>query len=289
MPFLKQTLARGLFSADLKNFLLSAILALLSTQADAQALSPTPRIKILLLGSSHFTPSTSDVNKTAAVDLTTVSRQLQVQAVVQKLVAFHPQQLFVEQSVARQSQLDSLYQAYQQGRYVLRSSELDQIGFQTARQLQLLRLGAVNYPSKMAGDPVIAYAQQHGQQAILAGLDAQGKALTAEQDQRGQELPLKEYLIYLNTPASLNNNAAFYTQYLVRIGAGKEYPGVDLVSDWYATNLHIYANILRQVKPTDKAVLLLFGQGHIPILKALFASNPAFEVVEVATVLKYFR
>lgn len=54
----------------------------------------------------------------------------------------------------------------------------------------------------------------------------------------------------------------------------------------YSTNLHIYTNILRIVKPTEKRILVLFGQGHIPILKHLFENNPDFEVIEVKEILK---
>ena len=120
----------------------------------------------------------------------------------------------------------------------------------------------------------------------MADLDAFSKRFIAEADEKMRALPVRDFLIYLNTPAQLNANAAFYTGYLARIGEGADYPGVDLVSAWYRTNLHIYANLLRVIKPTDKAVVLIFGQGHIPILKSLFATNPAFEVVEAGEVLK---
>jgi hypothetical protein len=72
----------------------------------------------------------------------------------------------------------------------------------------------------------------------------------------------------------------------VKVGKDQEYVGTDLVADWYNTNLHIYTNILRLIQPTDKAILVIFGQGHIPILKHLFESNPDFEVVEIKDVLK---
>ncbi|WP_410685425.1 DUF5694 domain-containing protein [Chryseobacterium sp. MEBOG07] len=51
-------------------------------------------------------------------------------------------------------------------------------------------------------------------------------------------------------------------------------------------NLAIYANVITQVNANDKYVVLLFGQGHIPILKHLLQNNDDFEVVEVSNVLK---
>jgi len=51
------------------------------------------------------------------------------------------------------------------------------------------------------------------------------------------------------------------------------------------THLKKEFNILRAIRPTDKAIMVLFGYGHITILNHLFEANPRFEVVEVADVL----
>ena len=92
-------------------------------------------------------------------------------------------------------------------------------------------------------------------------------------------------MTFLNTPYALNKNLAAYTNYFVRIGKGDNYVGTDLVADWYATNLRIYTNIIRSIQPSDKKILVVFGQGHMPILKHLFESNSAFEVITVEKVL----
>jgi len=269
-----------------KTSFLTWLLATLALVATAQTPAATPRTKILLLGTMHFTPSTTDMYKNAAVDLTLAQRQPQVRAVVKKLATFHPDQICIEWSALRQHKLDSTFQAYEQGRYQLKSDEIDQLGFQTARQLKLPHLTAVNYRGHFDSDKMTEYAKQHQQERILTDLDAHAQRFMVEANEKMLKLPLKNFLAYVNTPEALNANAAFYTQYMARIGEGADYPGIDLLTDWYSTNLHIYANILRQVKPTDKAVMVIFGQGHIPILKSLFAANPAFEVVEVAKVLK---
>lgn len=268
--------------------LLVALAPLLAVAQPAPKSIPTaaPRTRIVLLGTVHFTPSTTDVYKNAAVDLTSAQRQPQVQAVVAKLAAFRPDQICLEWTATRQAKLDSLYQAYLQGRYQLASDEIDQFGFRTAQLLKLPRLTAVNYRGEFAMDRAVTFAKEHKQDYILAELDAYTKPHMAEINEQNRALPLREFLLYVNSPAQLDANAGFYSAYLARIGEGADYPGVDVVSQWYSTNLHIYANLLRCIRPTDKAVVLIFGQGHIPILKSLFATNPAFEVVEVRDVLK---
>ncbi|TWV99684.1 hypothetical protein FEF09_14620 [Chitinophaga pinensis] len=73
---------------------------------------------------------------------------------------------------------------------------------------------------------------------------------------------------------------------MAKIGGGKNYIGAEAVSDWYLRNLAIYSNIINQVEPSDKYVILIFGQGHVPILKHFLESNDNFDVVELKSVLK---
>lgn len=54
--------------------------------------------------------------------------------------------------------------------------------------------------------------------------------------------------------------------------------GAELVGEWYKRNIKIYANILNYAEEEDR-ILVIFGQGHIPILKNLFEDNPDFEIV----------
>ncbi|WP_394333905.1 DUF5694 domain-containing protein [Chryseobacterium shigense] len=70
------------------------------------------------------------------------------------------------------------------------------------------------------------------------------------------------------------------------MGAGDNYIEAESVSDWYLRNLAIYSNIITPIDAKDKYVILIFGQGRIPILKHLLQNNDDFEVVEVNSVLK---
>ena len=177
--------------------------------------------------------------------------------------------------------------AYRAGRYELQSDEIDQFALRAAKQLNLPRVTAVNYQNGFDMEPVTAFVKAHpAQQAVMTDLDAHAQRFMANANAKMRDLPLRDFLVWLNSPAQLNANAAFYSGYVARIGEGKEYPGVELVSSWFDTNLHIYANLLRAIRPTDRTVVLVFGQGHIPLIKSLCESNPALEVVEVADALR---
>ena len=48
---------------------------------------------------------------------------------------------------------------------------------------------------------------------------------------------------------------------------------------WYDRNLRIFNNIQRTRPSSSDRILVLFGNGHIPILKHCFESSPEFELV----------
>jgi hypothetical protein len=244
------------------------------------------KTKILLVGVSHFESSSADMYTNEALDLTSPKRQLEVQIVTDKFVKFKPNQICVEFPYAKPFKLDSQYTAYLAGNYKLTSDEMDQLGMVTGKKLNLKRLTAVNKAGKFEADTVMNYATQNGQSAIIQALDSMAKEMVKEENEQLKSLSLNDFLILKNTKKSLQDNLGFYLKYMAKIGKGKDYVGSNLVADWYTTNINIYTNILRVVKPTDKAILVIFGQGHVPILKHLFENNDDFEVVEVATVLK---
>jgi hypothetical protein len=244
------------------------------------------KIKIVLVGTMHFEPSTSDVYKNEAVDLKNAARQKQIKEVVDKFATFKPDQVCVERVLSYQKKLDSTYQAFLAGKYTLSDNEIDQLGMNTAKTMGLKQLTAINRFGNFDSDTVTNYAKQNGQMATMQQLDIYSKAFVGEINSNMTTLSIKDFLIYINSKKALQDNLGFYLKFMSKIGKGDDYVGSKLIADWYTTNINIYTNILRAVKPTDKAILVIFGQGHIPILKHLFENNDDFEVVEVATILK---
>lgn len=259
-------------------------LALLFSTFFAFGQAPQP-IKIVLLGTMHFTPSESDMYTSDELAVGSEKRQKEIQEVVEKIAKFAPDQICIEYPANAQDEADSLYRAYLDGKYVLEDNEIDQLGFQSAKRLQLDHLTCVNYYGNFDTEPMVNFAQENGQLEILQHLDAFGQEFVSEINQTLAEESIIDFLRYLNTEESLNRNASIYSDIFVRVGAGDDFPGTELVADWYRTNLHIFTHVLRSIQPTDRAVLVIFGQGHIPILKSLFETNPNFEVVEVEEML----
>jgi Family of unknown function (DUF5694) len=250
------------------------------------ALQAQQKTKIVLVGTIHFEPSESDMYKNEAVNLKNAERQKQIREVVAKFAAFKPDQVCVERVVSYQPKLDSTYNAFLAGKYTLSDNEIDQLGMTTAKSCQLKQLTAVNRFGNFDNDTVMNYAQSNGQMVFPQQMDAFAKGFMADMNGKMKTLSVKDFLIYINSKKALQDNLGMYLKYFAKIGKGDDYVGSKLVADWYTTNINIYTNILRVVKPTDKAILVIFGQGHVPILKHLFENNDDFEVVEVAKVLK---
>lgn len=261
------------------------LLLLISINITAQQ-AASAKVKILLLGSIHFTPSTQDAYQNKTVDVASPQGQAQLEQLRVQLSRFAPNQICVEVPVKGQARIDSQYHQYLNGQYKLGTDEIDQIGYPLAKRLNLSTLTCVNYRGSFDLDAVNTYAKEHNQTARLDSLNQFATGVMTNVVRVQQERSIPDLFRFINTKAELTKNAAIYTEYATRIGQESAYPGTDLVANWYSTNLHIYTNILRAIRPTDKAIMVLFGYGHITILKHLFESNPRFEVVEVADVLK---
>lgn len=266
-------------------YLAGFLLLFMSLHATAQQ-PASPKIKILLLGSVHFTPSTQDVYQNKQINLTDKQAQAQLEQLLAQLSQFAPSQICVEVPTRKQSKVDSTYQQYLKGQYTLGTDEIDQIAYPLAKRLHLPTITCVNYRGSFDLDAVTKYARENNQTAQLAALDRFAGSTAAGVVRAQQEKSISDLFRFINSKEELTKNAAIYTAYATRIGQGADYPGTDLVANWYSTNLHIYTNILRAIRPTDKSIMVLFGYGHITILKHLFESNPDFEVVDVAKVIR---
>ena len=73
---------------------------------------------------------------------------------------------------------------------------------------------------------------------------------------------------------------------LARIGDGTEEPGWQDVSGWYARNLRIFVNLTRIVSTPDDRVLLIFGQGHAPLLRHFVEASCDFTLAEPADYIR---
>ena len=122
--------------------------------------------QLLILGSPHLANHNRDIANVHVEDVRTPERQREIEAVVERLAAFHPTRVAVEWPADKQAELDKRYADYRAGRYVLSPDEVDQIGLRLAARLGLSRVNAIDWnempPGTDADYDFPAWAEAHG-------------------------------------------------------------------------------------------------------------------------------
>jgi hypothetical protein len=76
----------------------------------------------------------------------------------------------------------------------------------------------------------------------------------------------------------------FYS--FVPLVEGDNYAGADMVNTWYHRNLRIFSNLHQITESDQDRILVVYGQGHVPLLKQFANDSPYFKVEDV---LKYLE
>ncbi len=289
----------------MKIFNILILLALFCSTSFGQ--SPAPKIKILLLGTFHFNQSL-DSDSRLHSHLFTDQRQKEVEDLVNKLVAFKPDKIFLEFTQKDQVFYDSIYTDYLHGKEPARrntkANEYFQLGMKTAKKLRLKKVTGVNYQPEELSDSL--YKPKNDVDRAVQNLY---KVLGSNNDSsrtndKFYDLPfpyklpkldsvlqnstLSQFLLYLNSPLKLQRDDYTNWNYLYSMGSGNDMSFTDYVGTfWYGANVRNFNNILRQADyGKDRCYLLIYGSSHIPFLKFLFSMHPYFDVVNLTDVLK---
>jgi hypothetical protein len=99
---------------------------------------------------------------------------------------------------------------------------------------------------------------------------------------------LYEYMQWINSKEVMATSHASYLNTYTQVGSTDYYNyddddtliGAELTAGWYRRNIMIYTKIINQLSYDEKAIFLLIGADHIPIIQSLFEGNPYFEVVK---------
>jgi hypothetical protein len=248
--------------------------------------------KALLLGTFHFGYPNLDGHKTDSakfIDVKSPQRQKEMEELAGVIRKFNPTRIYVESNDPRW--IDSLYREYLASRYPLGRNEIFQLGFRIAKQMNHKKLYAVDtWPfSNEYYDRYTWIDSLWNDQSPVDSLrdqywDARYKELYKTGDSVELGLSLLENFLLMSTPEVLQR---MHGHYLASGFAKETNSGADILSIWwYNRNLRIFNNILRTKPTANDRIVVLFGNGHVPILKHCFYSSPEFEVVDLKTLLR---
>lgn len=239
---------------------------------------------VMILGTYHMGNPGLDLNNIKADDVRAPKRQKEIAEFLAAIKKFKPTKIAVEVPTAKTKYLDG-YAAYLDGKYELKANEIDQIGFRLAKEMNHKQLYPIDWKGNFDFDKVLASAKTNKQEAITDQMTAWGKTKTAEANERLETATITELLREANDE---KNVARFHQPYMtfVRVGAGTDFAGADLVSDWYERNLKIYANITRLADSPTERILVIIGSGHLKTLQQFVAESEEYDLETVGKYLK---
>lgn len=228
-------------------------------------LSSAQKPTVLVLATSHLANRGHDIFNAQWDDVLTEKRQREIRQFVKLLKRFKPTKIAVEAPFGTVD-LDEQYSRYAHDELQLARDEFHQIGFRLAKESNHQKIYDVNAGGIFDIERVLAFAAANNQQGIINRVNKVFEEHTAELNTLIQTQTVTEIYSVLNGQQRINREHQAYMM-MARIGKDKEYPGVDLLADWYKRNLKIFANITRVTETKDDRILVIFGAGHAKLLQ----------------------
>jgi len=248
----------------------------------ATALSqPAPeRAEVLVLGVYHMANPGRDLFNAQADDVLAPKRQQEIGQVIEALKRFHPTKIAIEADIgSRRVARD--YPDYLAGKYVLTRNEIDQIGYRLGKELGHQTIYPVDADGDFPWPRLVNYAKGSGRSKDLDAIVADIGNMVKAQDAFLAAHTVLETLLFINSDARVAEDVGYYYRE-AQLGEPGDWPGADLVADWFRRNIRIYSNVAALVSSPNERVLVIYGFGHLGWLQHAFASNPNLRLRKLA-------
>lgn len=244
--------------------------------------------KVLLVGSFHFNYPGLDAHKASEdekINIYSEKRQKELLAYISK---FNPTKIVVE-SGENTGYLRKNYERYKRGTEKLRAGETSQLGMRLVDRFNLDTIYGVDTPSLLyelysEKDSLApkTYIDSITERHYFGGDDEMSQRYTdfyKYNDVITVQNTLLETFKYMNSDKVLDRGFGAYLaggQFV-----SEEMEGPDALSMlWLNRNVRIFRKIQQLKYSKEDRILVLFGAGHVSILKWLFECTPEFELVK---------
>ncbi|MEO1162142.1 MAG: DUF5694 domain-containing protein [Chloroflexota bacterium] len=226
----------------------------------------TNQIPIMLLGTYHFANPGLDEFNPQTDDVLSEKRQAELVTLTDALAQFQPTKIALEVPLEMQDTINQRYEKYraEDSKSDTRGEHV-QIGFRLAHKLGLSTIHAIDVHGDVDFQSVVTYAVEHQQATFASKLQEIGQGMMAEFAERQKTSTISEMLHFFNEEDTLQKAQTIYMDAL-RVGKHPDFIGAEMVSAWYTRNFKIFSSLMAITTPNDR-VLVIFGQGHIPILR----------------------
>jgi hypothetical protein len=252
------------------------------------------KIKVYLLGTFHFNQT-----DTLKYDVRDEKHQKSIQKLSDIIAGLAPDKIFIERmpEFEYRNNMDSLYREYCNGKLSRARNEIWQVAARTAKKLNHKRLYQCDQPGRygMYYSMLEDYGKVNGQLEALEKNNAKGMTVpitsTVDIDSLMYANDLLETLRWWNSKEVQQTSQAHYLNVYPQLGNTNAYTpadvadstyfmGAELTADWYRRNIIIYSKMISQLDYSEKAIFLIIGNDHIPVIRHCFSDNPYFEVAD---------
>ncbi len=256
-------------------------------------------IQVAILGTFHLGES-DDYRQSEMDSPLSGKRQREVIEVVNKLAAFKPDKIFVENTPEAQGLWNEVFENYMKGRMPVDKSilvnEIFQFGVRTAA-LNPKSKGVIciNYDHEDSRaessvgwrrfeDEILnkkpSYDQLFEKHLLAKGVFDEYMA----SHKAWKSLSLKQHLLRMNEEPSLR--ALQYFNTMAWMDNNTNGLGAEFTTREYYRNLKIIQNLYKNLGYTDKRILIIYGAAHAKFFRDILESHPVFEVVHISQILK---
>ncbi len=241
--------------------------------------------KILLVGSFHFNYPNLDSHKTDAadqVDIATAKKQAEVRELLDYIAQFKPNKIVVERRSG--SKINDYYRKYLAGDFELPKGEIFQLGFRLGERFGVdsLILGdAFHFQNSLWWSkdstifrPMIDSLWEAEDPDWDTTINTRYYELYDVEDKLEAKSRLLDVFKHMNDPHRIRRGHGHYLE------LDSDEDADALAIWWYSRNLRIYRNIRKATTSPEDRILVIFGAGHMGILRQQFESSPAYEMIE---------
>lgn len=240
------------------------------------------KAKVLILGTYHFGNGGDHLINIEAGDITTESKQKEINEVIQKLAQFRPNKIAVEAKQEKEKELNEAFSEYCKNNYnvynqiINHRNEIVQLGFRLGQILNHTKIYPVDYPLNLP-EKLFEYAEKNCPKLYEEFINEVNEYGISENEFMKNNTVI-QILRHLNDPQRITKEHSDLYLHLAQVGAGDTYYGVDMLTEWYRRNLYILANLQNMAEPGDR-ILVIYGAGHCKILQNFVTEYNKFEFV----------
>ncbi|WP_172281217.1 DUF5694 domain-containing protein [Chryseobacterium sp. LAM-KRS1] len=251
---------------------------------------PTPKTKVLVVGSFHFDYPNLDahkIKKQDQIDVLSPKTSKEVTDLVNYIKKFRPTKIAIEASPEWNA--NQKLKEYNEGKHHDKRDERYQLAMRIASELKINELFSVDASSVLED-----LMEKFGKTDSLYF-----KKLTEGYDYKSDDPISQNFTDFYNHSEAKNFSSLMNTfQYLNskeyhEYGYGaylsgdfklRDYDGADILAmNWYSRNLRIFRNIQNIPHQSDDRILVIVGNGHAAVLRQLLTCSAEYEFTEFSS------